>query len=647
MTPDLMQQQLIGIISAIVGTCLTSLFTTLVVLTWREQILEYLYRHGILLRPRRRRQPPAPFPLHYVLPYANSESTMDRPILEEQCLQSHAPYPPNSSDEFPPRPEAQPPQRNTTPGPSNTRHTPTPPSSPAPEEVNNRDLRACYDSFPPPEYDLPPLEQALLPIRPCPLMAAPGTPAQCIFIRPPLGQFPTNESSDDSDGGFFGAVARRRNAGRLITITTDDENDLDALELPLPDDDGDDSVLHLPPPRRPDDPLNADGLDYEWPELAEVDRQILGPERSIAWDIQRNDVEVRYNLAAHNRITMDEHLAITYGDELPRLGRAAVITARIHENRDHSRHGPTAGPQLYGPHRGRTHEEQLAIEDALQNDFDHFHYNYNLYADELSAAPFPLPDSPGYHVPQYNTRTLAGQGPDDETGGSDNPPDPRTDEEREASKAAGRLLLRIAELEKELNDEEMRKEPDRGRQPAQLPLPPNQYRPLWRHDDRYLVPRPPPGKGRPDPLPQPVGSADATAPFMNVHPTMVILPKAFTGDHEDIERFIGDCLMYFEAHASYFILPSHMIPFATSLFDGAVKTWWVHERLKYWSGTGPAPQRFRYPTWEEFINDVNSQFRDPTAMEVQEKKMFDLRMGNGPATTFFQELEVLATKAGR
>ncbi|SJL19064.1 uncharacterized protein ARMOST_22671 [Armillaria ostoyae] len=34
-------------------------------------------------------------------------------------------------------------------------------------------------------------------------------------------------------------------------------------------------------------------------------------------------------------------------------------------------------------------------------------------------------------------------------------------------------------------------------------------------------------------------------------------------------------------------------------------------------------------------------------MEVQEKKMFELRMGSGPATTFFQELEVLATKAGR
>ncbi|SJL10868.1 uncharacterized protein ARMOST_14263 [Armillaria ostoyae] len=142
-------------------------------------------------------------------------------------------------------------------------------------------------------------------------------------------------------------------------------------------------------------------------------------------------------------------------------------------------------------------------------------------------------------------------------------------------------------------------------------------------------------------------TADATAPFMNVRPTMVAIPKVFTGDHEDIEQFIGDCLMYFEAHASYFILPSHMIPFTTSLFDGAAKTWWVHERLQYWTRTGPHPHRFQYPTWEEFINAVNDQFRDPAAMEVQEKKMFDLHMANGPATTFFQELEVLATKAGR
>ncbi|SJL15410.1 uncharacterized protein ARMOST_18907 [Armillaria ostoyae] len=674
MTPDLIQNQLIGIVTAIVGTCLTSLFTALVVLTWRENILNYLYQHGLLLRPRGR-QSPRPFPLHYVLPYASSDATMARPILEEQHIQTRAPHPSNASDELPP----QLPQRNATPGPSNTRHTPSPPSSPAPEEANDRDLRARYESFPPPGYDpndLPPPERALLPIRPCPLLAEPCAPAQHIFIRPPAGQFPADESSDE-DGGFFGAVARRRNTERLITITTDDEYDLDALELPLPDDDGDDSILHLPPPRRPDDPLNIDGLDYEWPRLEDVDREILGPERSLAWDMRRDDVEVRYNLATHNRISMDLHLATTYGDELPRLGREAGhdYMVPIEEGRMRS-NWPSKKP-LRPWHD--SWETAPTWKEADQNDFDNFHYNYS---PELPATPRPLPDSPTwtthtrhhhprhlqkYRPAQYSTHAFSGQGPDDEEeGGASKPSDEQiTEEQRQAAEAAGKLLNRIAELEKELNDEEMRhrdhatkyglplrpsgkgKDPDRGRQPAHIPLPPNPYRPLWRRDDRYSVPRPPPDRGRPDPLPQPVGTADAAAPFMNVRPTMVTIPKAFLGEHEDIERFIGDCLMYFEAHASYFILPSHMIPFATSLFDGAAKTWWVHERLKYWAGTGPAPHRFRYPTWEEFINDVNNQFRDPAAMEVQEKKMFDLRMGKNPATSFFQELEVLATKAGR
>ncbi|SJL11281.1 uncharacterized protein ARMOST_14684 [Armillaria ostoyae] len=325
-----------------------------------------------------------------------------------------------------------------------------------------------------------------------------------------------------------------------------------------------------------------------------------------------------------------------------------------------------------------------ASASAGQNDFDNFYYDdYNPYAEELPAAPFPLPDSPSheyhphqqhhprrlraYHPPQYGTHPFAGgDNPDRQEGGSDQPiPDPAEEEKRQAASLAEQKLQEIADLEKRLNDVEMEhrdhatkwglplrpsdkgKNPDRGCQLAHLPLPPNQYRPLWQRDDRYSVPRPPPDRGRPDPLPQPVGVADATAPFMNVRPTMVAIPKVFVGNHEDIERFIGDCLMYFEAHASYFILPSHMIPFASSLFDGAAKTWWVHKRLEYWAGTGPAPHRFRYPTWEGFINDVNDQFRDPAAMEVQEKKMFDLRMGSGPATAYFQELEVLATKAGR
>ncbi|SJL10441.1 uncharacterized protein ARMOST_13827 [Armillaria ostoyae] len=43
---------------------------------------------------------------------------------------------------------------------------------------------------------------------------------------------------------------------------------------------------------------------------------------------------------------------------------------------------------------------------------------------------------------------------------------------------------------------------------------------------------------------------------------------------------------------------------------------------------------------------LNEQFRDPATEEVQEKKMFDLRMGTGAATTYFQELERL-TKLAR
>ncbi|SJK99849.1 uncharacterized protein ARMOST_03160 [Armillaria ostoyae] len=173
----------------------------------------------------------------------------------------------------------------------------------------------------------------------------------------------------------------------------------------------------------------------------------------------------------------------------------------------------------------------------------------------------------------------------------------------------------------------------------EAPLPPNYYRPIWKRSDRYSVPRPPPDRGRPDPLPQPVGTADAAAAFLNT----------FKGEADDLDRFFGDCMMYFEAHASYFLLPSHMIPFTTSLFDGPAKMWWVHQRLKYWavSRHDLTPSRFRYPTWEEFVNTVNTQFRDPAVMEVQEKKMFDLWMGNGPATIYFQELEVIASKAGQ
>ncbi|PBK63775.1 hypothetical protein ARMSODRAFT_1023676 [Armillaria solidipes] len=272
-----------------------------------------------------------------------------------------------------------------------------------------------------------------------------------------------------------------------------------------------------------------------------------------------------------------------------------------------------------------------------QDDRDYRGYTTAPYYD-LPRYPFPLPDSPprqvcqhGQYHSHHHSRYYAAQDP---PGGSNDAPDPEAERRRIAAEEAGAKLHCIAELEKELNDAEMEhhdhamqwglplrpggksKDPDRGRDP--LPQPPNAFRPLWRRSDRYLVPRPPPDKGRPDLLPQPVGTVAANAPFMNARPIMIQVPKVFKGDHVDIERFFRDCMMYFEVHASYFILPSHMIPFATSLFDGLAKTWWVHKRMEYWSTPPP-------PTSDIPLGENSSTLSTPSSETPPSKKYTNKR----------------------
>ncbi|PBK66593.1 hypothetical protein ARMSODRAFT_1021397 [Armillaria solidipes] len=123
--------------------------------------------------------------------------------------------------------------------------------------------------------------------------------------------------------------------------------------------------------------------------------------------------------------------------------------------------------------------------------------------------------------------------------------------------------------------------------------------------------------------------------------------KPFKGEHDDIERFLGDCITYFKAFTSYFLLPSQMVPFAASHFKGPAKDWWVYKRQEFWmnSDWDIEPTQFRYLDWEEFTALVNAQFRDPVVEEVHEKKMFDLQIGNGSATAYFQKLEKEAKEA--
>ncbi len=45
--------------------------------------------------------------------------------------------------------------------------------------------------------------------------------------------------------------------------------------------------------RGEEDPFNVDGPDFEWPELAPADREIMGATRATAWEFRRRDVEDR------------------------------------------------------------------------------------------------------------------------------------------------------------------------------------------------------------------------------------------------------------------------------------------------------------------------------------------------------------------
>ncbi|SJK99230.1 uncharacterized protein ARMOST_02521 [Armillaria ostoyae] len=130
---------------------------------------------------------------------------------------------------------------------------------------------------------------------------------------------------------------------------------------------------------------------------------------------------------------------------------------------------------------------------------------------------------------------------------------------------------------------------------------------------------------------------------------MVKPPLPFDGKYDDIERFVGDCLTYFEVFASYFQVPSSRVVFAVTHLEGSAKDWWVHTRQDFWANNkdDPIDPRFRFPSWGKFTTMLAQNFHDPASEEMHERRMFDLRMGKGPAISYFQELEVEAKKANR
>ncbi|KAK0437490.1 hypothetical protein EV421DRAFT_1907242 [Armillaria borealis] len=207
MTPDNLT---ITIPSAIGGACLLILLTMLLVLRYREQ-LEWILQIQRYLRS----QAPTPFPLHYVIPYAEpiprpAEQVLEPIELEEviRTNQRRRPTSTSSSDEFPLHPRE---PRNAVPGPSNVPRTPSP-STPVSASTLERNLRADREIELPPDYTPMPIPRGvpiqlrglipaadqphlwiLIPCTPFPTCPAPIQP---LTPRP----FPPDDSSDeDSD----------------------------------------------------------------------------------------------------------------------------------------------------------------------------------------------------------------------------------------------------------------------------------------------------------------------------------------------------------------------------------------------------------------------------------------------------------------
>ncbi len=100
--------------------------------------------------------------------------------------------------------------------------------------------------------------------------------------------------------------------------------------------------------------------------------------------------------------------------------------------------------------------------------------------------------------------------------------------------------------------------------------------------DRFSLPRPDNYRGPPECRPSSTYPHDQLPPTSDIKPLLMEKPEHFEGAHDDIEHFLGDCLTYFEVFRWHYMQhPAYMVVFATSLFKGEAKAWWVHLRDEY------------------------------------------------------------------
>ncbi len=116
--------------------------------------------------------------------------------------------------------------------------------------------------------------------------------------------------------------------------------------------------------RGEEDPFNVDGPDFEWPELDDVDREIMGAARVTAWEFRRRDVETRgADGIPGPREPVALYLALHRGEPLD-SPNTAPIAERLELNANREIWDPAPGRRLLTL-RPRTAEEQGTLEHAL------------------------------------------------------------------------------------------------------------------------------------------------------------------------------------------------------------------------------------------------------------------------------------------
>ncbi len=139
------------------------------------------------------------------------------------------------------------------------------------------------------------------------------------------------------------------------TVTNDNNNDQDQRtprELLLLETQGE------------EDPFNVDGPDFEWPELAPVDREIMGPARVTAWEFRQRDVKDRtVNGIPGPREPMALFLALHWGEPFG-TPDSASLSERLERNTNREIWDPAPERRLLTL-QPRTTDEQGALEHAL------------------------------------------------------------------------------------------------------------------------------------------------------------------------------------------------------------------------------------------------------------------------------------------